>query len=169
MIPRNENKNVWWLYQGRRVNTQTAGAGGALRTNISFPAGQVARLLHMKICGPAQAGSATTIGIYDEDVAECGLLGYVGATASVFVTLPSIGGAPAHSNYMNSMGLLLGPGESLGVTASAADNTQTLTIGIVLLLSTPVEPTWGTTGSGGTPSLAASTISAANTLQAVVV
>jgi hypothetical protein len=63
--------------------------------------------------------------------------------------------------------MLFGPGEFLVVVSTAGLQTEILTVGVVMLLSTPVEPVWDTTGSAGTPALADSTISAANTMQKV--
>jgi len=162
-------KNVWWLYQARRVNTQTNVAGGALTTRVSIPTGQVAKVVRLYVQGTASA-TATLFGyVFDEDTAGVSFIGSVPAGASRTFHLPSIGsGAVAHNNVADTTNMILGPGEYLVAVSSVAIQNEAQTVGVVLLLSTPTEPTWDTTGSAGTPSLAASTISAANTLQAVV-
>lgn len=162
-------KQIWYLYQARRVNTQTNGAGGALRTRISVPAGQVAKLVQVYAEGTASAGSSLSSDILDEDGAQAVRVAYVAAGATREFKLPSIGSAAtAHGNIADTNGMIIGPGQFLIIDASAALQTETLKVGVTLLLSTSTEPTWDTTGSAGTPSLAASTISAANTMVAVV-
>ena len=158
--------NPWYLYQARRINTQGA-ANGALTTRISMPAGVVGIIQAMYVRG---ALSAATLEVYryDEDGAQMGLWASVAAGATRQINLPSIGSAAsATNNPPNTTDTKLGPGEILAATTSAALQTETLTVGVVILLSAPTEPTWDTTGSAGTPSLAASTISAANTMQMV--
>jgi len=164
-----QTANVWWLYQARRVNTQTAGGGGALTTRFSIAAGQVARLVAYRAVGTASAGATLVTQVEDEDGSFLSRLANIPAAASRSVNLPTIGtAANAEGCMTTSEGYLLGPGEYILSTSSAALQNETLTVAVVLLLSTPTEPTWDTTGSGGTPSLAASTISAANTIQAVL-
>ncbi len=156
-------KQIWYLYQARRVNTQTNGAGGALTTRISMNAGQVGKIVQVYQKGSASATCVTQIWVHDEDGANQCMLKYTAAAANQENHLPLAGG----TTYADSNGLLIGPGQFLAFLSSVVLNTETQTVGVALLLSTPVEPTWDTTGSVGTPSLAASTISAANTLQAV--
>jgi len=105
----------------------------------------------------------------DEDGAVSTPLINIAAGATNVGALPSIGAsATTTGNTANSLGLIIGPGQAFYIAGNAAALNETLTISIVLLLSTNVEPTWATTGSAGTPSLAANTISAANTMQAVI-
>ena len=162
-------KSVWWLYQGRRVNTQSGAGGGALVTRFTIPAGQVARLVSVRALGPA---SNTTLAITscDEDAAISAYMAYISAGVARIVNIPSVGTAStSHDNQIMSDGEFFGPGQIVSINSAAALQNETLTVAVVLLLSTPTAPTWDTTGSGGTPSLAASTISAANTLQLVVI
>ena len=167
-MSQNDLSRMKWFYQGRRVNTQTAGGGGALVTRLQIPSGQVAVLVSANIVGTLSAGSALVGAIWDEDGAEALSIGDIAAGATRSMRLPSIGtSATASGNCSNSVGLKVGPGQIIRFAAGAALNTETLTVAITLLLSSPVEPAWDTTGSAGTPSLAASTISAANTMQEV--
>jgi len=155
----------WWLYQARRVNT--SGGAGALVIRISINPGQVARLVRMYAIGPLSAGSTLAINTIDEDGGEMGLFGYAAAGATRNLGLPSIGASAAHGTVMNSVDALFGPGSYLVTTASASLATETLTVGIALLLSAPDIPIWDITGSVGGSALADSTISAANELQKV--
>ena len=169
MMDDHKGKNVWWLYQARRINTQTNGAGGALVTRISFPAGQVGKILACTVTGTASAGSTLSAFRQDEDGNNVAKLGAMAAGASRTLALPTVGAvATTNDNVVETNEMLFGPGEFLTFPTTAALLNETETVAIVLLLSTPTIPTWDTTGSAGTPSLAASTISAANTLQAVV-
>jgi len=161
-------KNVWWLYQARRVNTQTNAGGGALTTRLSLATGQVGILVQASMVGAASAAATAEAKCMDEDGALTAYWGYVAAGASRVINFPTIGTAPTHNNVTNTQNAVLGPGQIISFTTGTALQNETLTVGIVLLLSTSTAPTWDTTGSGGTPSLAASTVSAANTLQAVV-
>ncbi len=155
-----------WIYQARRVNTQTNAGGGALRTIITLASGQLARIVQCAVIGPASVTSTLIITVFDEDGMEYGRLFNCLAGASNVGRLPSIGsGGTATGNIANSTGLVLPAGATLAFDGSVAIQNETLTVGIVLeLLNLPTVPTWATTGSAGTPSLAASTISAANTL-----
>jgi len=98
-------------------------------------------------------------------------LGYAATGATITLRIPSPGAvATATNNAIATLGLILGPGSKLSAaqsTASAA--TATLTISVWLLMSAEVQPTWDISRStnAGSVTLAASTISAANTLQAV--
>lgn len=159
---------IGWLYQGRRVNTQDNAGGGALQIRIQIPSGVTARLISMSITGSASAGATLIAGVFDEDGNIQTRAAGIAAGASLISYLPSFGAVAANTNNIaDTRGLILGPGQYLYAVSSAALQTETLTVGVVLLMSAAVEPTWDTTGSAGTPNLAASTISTANTLQAV--
>jgi len=156
----------WYLYQARRVNT--SGGAGALHTRITMNPGQAARLVRSIAIGAASAGATLEIVTLDEDGAGSGYLALIGAGASRTARLPSVGiAATATNNIMNSQDMMFGPGETIDYVSSASLITETLTVGIVLLLSTPDIPIWDITGSVGGSALADSTISAANTLQKV--
>ena len=158
--------NPWYLYQARRVNT--SGGAGALVTRISMNAGQVGKLVSYTVTGPASAGATLDIVVYDEDGALNAPLANCAAGANRRMSLPTVGtAATASLNFQESNGLVLGPGEELSSLASTSLITETLTIAVVLLLSTPDIPVWAITGSVAGSALAASTISAANTLQLV--
>ena len=158
-----------WIYQGRRVNTQMNAGGGALSIRLSIASGQIAILRSLRAIGPASVGATLNIRVLDEDSAIHNVLSVLVAGADNNVHLPAIGTAPsATSNLAQSSGIILAPGQYLAVNASAALQTETLTVAVTLeLFNLETEPTWDTTGSTGTPSLAASTISTANTLQRV--
>lgn len=157
-----------YLYQARRVNTQDAAGPATLHTRISMNPGQVGRLVHMHVRGTLSGGSTLQVLALDEDGATVGSFAGVAAGANLQTNLPSVGAiANASTATGNSVGMLFGPGEYLSMQSSVSLITEILTVGIVLLLSTPDIPIWDTTGSGGTPNLAASTISAVNTLQRI--
>jgi len=137
--------NPWYLYQARRVFTNTNAAGGAMYVDIQVPSGTVAQLV---LC----YGTQTTLGthvlgcrVYDEDNAQTANLAYIGTAATNNFSIPSVGtAANTNGNFNNATGFLLGPGMKLTVytpEASAQDN-DTLTVAISLLLSTNNEPTW---------------------------
>jgi len=156
----------WWLYQGRRVNT--SGGAGALVTRIQIPTGCVAKLVRMYVQFPASAGSTSYVRTYDEDGAQNGQIAGMGAGANTVFNLPTGGATPTSTGFSGtSVDMMIGPGEYLSALASTSLVTETLTIGLVLLLSSPTEPIWDITGSVGGSALADSTISAANTLQKV--
>lgn len=165
-----KNGSVWWLYQACRVNTQTNAGGGTLRTRISMPAGMVGRLVSMAVIGAASVTAILAVVKTDEDLTSIHNMAYIAAGASRSAYLPSIGSsAGSNANIADTGGMMIGPGEILYSETSVVLQNETLAVGVVLLLSAPTLPTWDTIGSAGTPSLAASTISAANTLQAVLI
>lgn len=150
---------VWYLYQARRVGTNANAAGGAQRIDIVVPSGQVAVLLHGRA---ASSGAATNlVNILDEDNA---LHAIVVTSAATIINFPLIGTATGHK-------VMFGPGQKLAVEQQAAGaQNDTLTVSVTLLLSTSTMPTWDKSRSTNAAdvTLAASTISTANTLQAVV-
>jgi len=159
----------WWLYQARRINT--SGGAGALVVRISVPTGTVAKLVSLGVCGPASAGAALNVNLYDEDSAVspsmCRLVS-IAAGANLFAYLPNPGtAATATNNLTASSELLIGPGQILNIAASTSLVTETLSVSVCLLLSTTNLPVWDITGSVGGSALADSTISEANTLQKV--
>lgn len=160
------------LIQVRRVNTQDNAGGGQLVTRVSLPTGMTAQLVSLYVRGSASAGATLSVLKLDEDGATVNVVANVGAAANNTVSLPSIGtAANGSNNVVYSHKLMLGPGEYLSATCSAALQTETLTVGIELIAPigfTDASLTWDTTGSAGTPNLAASTISATNSTQPVL-
>lgn len=161
------------LYQARRVVTQDNAGGGALTIRISVASGKTAKLVEMFAYGPASAGATLEMRILDEDGSVGPVLSSVAAGANRSSSLPQIGTTNTTSNTIDSNGLILGPGQYVRIAASAALQTETLEVFAAFLLPNNAaaggtDITWDTTGSAGTPNLAASTISAANTLQAVL-
>jgi hypothetical protein len=156
----------WWLYQARRVNT--SGGAGALVTRVSMNAGQVGLLVHAYAQGPASAGADLTFDLRDEDGAFAGLLAYCAAGANRAMNIPSIGSAAtASTNVDDTAKMMFAPGEMIRFAASTSLVTETLTVAVTLLLSTPTLPVWDITGSVGGSALGDSSISAANELQKV--
>lgn len=164
-------EKVAYLYQARRVATQANAAGGAIKIDITVAAGQVAKLIGVSMINSGTNG--ILVNALDEDgVTQIQRIASVGSGAGTYISLPTIGSvATATQNMATSEGLLIGPGSSLALdqTGAGAQN-DTSTIGIMLLLSTNTEPTWSKARSTNQAdvTLAASTISTANTLQAVV-
>lgn len=165
-----------WLYQARRVATNAAAAGNPILIDISLNPGQIAQLIRLEAFQDcAGAGTSTLlVEVYDEDFAINSQLATAGvASGTGYCFLPSIGSAATGSaNYVNSVGMLFGPGEVICVrTGSVAANAgNELTVALILMLyNVATEPTWDHTRSIDTANitLAASTISAANTIQAV--
>lgn len=159
------------FYAARRVNTQGAGGGGALVTRISTSTGQCAMLIGMEIIGAASAGSTLSCYVTDEDGANVTKLGVISAGATRVMYLPSIGSTSStHDGTAQSIGMIIGPGQFIKTYGSAALNTETHTVSCMFeLLGHYSALTWDTTGSGGTPSLAASTVSDANTYHVQVI
>jgi len=169
MMQRGEN--VWWLYQARRIATQGNVAGGLVVLDIALSAGQVAKLISCHAESNATAHSLY-MDINDEDDAQHARLARItGAIASVAVDIPSQGtSATASLNVADTTNLLVGPGQKLVArTNEAGAQNDTLTVAMTLLLSTPTQPTWSKARSANEAdvTLAASTISAANTLQRI--
>jgi len=162
--------DVTFMYHARRVNTQTNAGGGALQTNIAMNTGQVGIVRSMLVIGSASAG-ATLLGIvYDEDANISNQYANAAAGASRVLCLPSIGSAAtADNNRSNSQNLVLTGAQYIGWSSSAALQNETEQVNVTIeLLNDPTLPVWSTTGSAGTPSLAASSISAANTLIPII-
>jgi len=139
-----------------------------LAIRIQTNPGQIARLVHAYVVGPASAGATLIGNVLDEDAAASAITVNVAAGVARSANLPSIGTAAAASaNLTNTLGLMIGPGEYLSFNASTSLLNETLTLSIVLLLNTPDIPLWDITGSVGGSALGDSTISDANTLQKV--
>jgi len=162
--------DVTFIYQARRINTQTAAGPAALYTRVSMNPGQIGRFIASYVVGAASAGAPLLQYMYDEDNAIAAQLTNIAAGASRSACLPSVGTvSTGNSNLTNSQGLILAPGQFFVTSTSVSLNTETLTVFFECeLLNDPTLPVWDTTGSGGTPSLAASTISVANTLQPII-
>jgi len=159
-----------YLYQATRVNTQDNVGGGALYTVISVATGVTAELVGMNALSN---GNATFgINLLDEDGVTVQKWSQIGAAAGNTCSLPSIGStASTSANTSDTKKQLIGPGQIIQVWTGALVQTNTLRVAVALLLpitATVNDITWATTGSGGTPNLAASTISDANTMQAVL-
>ena len=169
-LRRDPSGNIAWMYQARRVATQANAAGGKVLVDIAVPSGTVARLV------VARADNSGTNSIawrlYDEDDELMATLGVVGSAGATNLSVPTIGTAPATNNNIHSLGQLIPPGAKFTAEQSGAGaQNDTLTIAIILLMSSPVEPTWVKTRSTNVAdvTIAASTISAANTLQPVLI
>ncbi len=159
-----------WLWQARRIATQANVAGGKVLIDIAIPTGTVAKLVSLSV---ANSGTNSAYCyLLDEDNGQCGQLAAVGSGAGTNYNLPSIGGTSATSgNIQHGLAQLIGPGMKLSIQqAGAGAQSDTMAVGIVLLLSTDDGiPTWSIARSTnpGDVTLAASTISTDNTLQAV--
>ena len=161
--------NPWYLYQANRIAQQTNGAGGAILVDLTLAAGQVAYL----ITATGKNSGTNSIVIYtrDEDNATNTDLGVVASGAATVLTAPRTYTGTTTSGYtITSHGLMIGPGQKLCFEQGGAGvDNDTLGVRVTLLLSTPDIPTWSVARSTnpGDVTLAASTISAANTLQMV--
>ena len=160
-------ENISWIYQARRVATQANAAGGAIVIDISLASGQCGRLIAAYTNN--SGNNSLYVEIQDEDNAYTTSIGSVGAAAANTLRLPSIGSAAsATGNVANSTGLIIPSGAKLTFRqAGAGVQNDTLTVGIVLeLFNLPTVPTWSKDRSTNAAdvTLAASTISAANTL-----
>ena len=163
-------KNVWWLYQARRVATQANVAGGAVTVDITVAAGQTAKLIAVYGANSG-TNSLFIVGVDEDNNASFSLAG-VGSAAANILRAPNVGSVgSASNNLLYSDGFIIGPGQKLSIYQSGAGaQNDTLTVAVVLLLSTFTEPTWDKSRSTNAAdvTLAASTISAANTKQPVV-
>lgn len=160
---------IGWLYQSQRVLTQTNGGGGQLTMKISVPTGTVGRIVAMKFVGTASAGATLNVTVNDEDDNIVIPLATVtaGANRQANFPAPGVNASATNNNDATSTFCLVGPGMTIKAASSAALQNETLTVRLVMLLSTATIPTYDVSASAGTPSLAASTISAENTMQAV--
>lgn len=164
----------WYLYQATRLCTNANAAGHPMTITLTFAAGQVIRLNQMISKNVTLGTHTMVIYVADEDGVSIAQLATAGvAAATNYCFLPSIGSAAtASANYIDSTNLWLGPGQKLIVTEAtdSANAGDTLLVAVSLLLSTNTEPTWAATGTDvANYTFAASTISAANTVQLVAV
>lgn len=168
---------VGWLYQAQRVTTNTNAAGGQILIDITVPAGTTAKLIALNAYMVTTGTHTFYAYLEDEDFTGTNhnvLLANTGAAAaSKAFALPSIGTASnASGSIANSLGLLIGPGSSITIDAAAASGVANdhVDIFVILLMSTPTAPTWSKARSANAAdvTIAASTISTANTLQAVM-
>lgn len=155
-----------YLWTARRVATQANPAGGAIALDITFGANCVAELVNA-----LQVNSGTNtcaIWTMDEDFANMGRMAVVGSAAGTSVYVPSIGtDASVSANRINSTGIIVGPGQNFSILQSGAGaQNDTMTVGVCFLLTTNETPTWSVARSTNPANvtLAASTISAANTM-----
>lgn len=159
--------SVSWIYQARRVATQANAAGGAQKIDISIASGQLARVISAKCLNSGTNG--ISIFLADEDNANhCGL-STIGSGAGTYISLPAAPGSNTSSTAnADAKGMLLAAGQKLSFeqTGAGAQN-DTFTIAITLELFNKMDaPTWDKSRSTNAAdvTLAASTISAANTL-----
>ena len=161
--------DVSFLQQFRRVTTQNGAGGGALVNLVSCANNQIGVLHEALVTGSASAGATLIVQKLDEDATACALVTAIAAGVSRTATLPTTGSAPNNSQgQIVGLGMKLAPSQSISFASSAAIQTETLTVALLVETNTPEPLTWATTGSGGTPALAANTISSAASLVAVV-
>lgn len=164
-----------WVYTARRIAQQTNAGGGAIAIDITCAAGQAVML------GALSAFNSGNNGLYgqlvDEDNAEHSTFASIGAAAATKFRVPSGGGAASSTgNIIDSNALYIPEGIKLtiGQTAAGVQN-DTLTVAVTLILpisaaSDGSDVSWSTARSTnpGDVTLAASTISSANTMKAVL-
>ena len=160
-----------WFYQARRVATQTNIAGGAIKVDISLAVGQVAQVVSLE--GINSGTNDVLLNVNDEDNAEQSRFNYQGSGAGVTLRAPTGGTTGAANNSVSGIGFVLGPGQKLSSSQTAAgaqNDTHTVAVSL-LLFNKPTEPTWSKARSTNQAdvTLAESTISAANMLQQVMV
>jgi len=162
-------KQVTAIYQARCVTTQANAAGGAIIVDISLAAGQIAKLIYL-----SASNSGTNdieIALLDEDNASSSSLGYCASAAANMLRVPSIGSAATGGgNRISSIEVIIPSGAKLSVIQSGAsvqNHTLTIAIGLELFNDFTI-PTWSKARSTNAAdvTIAASTISAANTLTA---
>lgn len=159
------------MYTARRVATQANAAGGAIVVDITCAAGQMMRI---ESAYAANSGTNTLqMKVHDGDNAMRAYLANVGSAASNYLSIPSPGAAASASgNLVDSKDLYVLAGEKFTIMQGAAGaQNDTMTIAVVIeLYGSAAEPTWSKARSTNEANvtLAASTISAANTLLTVV-
>ena len=161
---------LWYLYQARRVATQANAGGGAIIVDVALASGQIARgVMGRVILGSANNG--ISLNVVDEDNSAAVFIGTVATGANRNAQFPSVGQTVGMDNASFTGNLYLGPGQkfssaNMGVGAAG----DTMTLAIQMWLNTPVEPTWSKERSTNPAdvTLAASTISAANTMRGVL-
>jgi len=164
-----------WLYQARRVTTNTNAAGGEINVDLACNTGQVIQVVSIAALQVTAGTRVLRVRILDEDNNIQMPIGSTATGASTSIFMPSIGSAAtASGNTANSLGLIIGPGQKLNIQAADATGqaNDTCTVGVTLLLfNVSTAPTWDKARStnAADTTIAASTISAANTLQAVMV
>jgi hypothetical protein len=164
--------NPWYLYQARRVATNASANGNPIILDIAIPTGVVAKLQAGYVLQTTAGTHALSVTLLDEDNALMGNYGSAATAASLNLSLPvPFSTAAATGNGANSVGMMIGPGQKLtfATTGASANANDAMTVGLVLLLSQPIEPTWSYARStdAANITLADSTISAENTLTLV--
>ena len=160
--------DVSFLQQFRRVTTQNGAGGGALVNLVSCANNQICVIHEGLVVGSASTATLIVTKL-DEDAATCALVTTLSAGVSRTASLPTTGSVPNVSpGQMAGLGMKLAPSQSISFASSAAIQTEILTVALLVETNTPEPLTWATTGSGGTPALAANTISSAASLVAVV-
>ncbi len=130
---------------------------------------QVGRIIQGKITGPASNTTLTCV-VCDEDGNIHREVAALVAAVSNVLNLPGLGAnSGATTATLPGGEIVIPPGGWIQFDAAAAAQNETLTICIDMWLNYMVEPTWATTGSGGTPSLAPGTVSTGNRFAAVVI
>lgn len=163
--------DVTFIYQARRVATQANVGGGPVIIDVSLATGQIARIIGGRALN---SGTNTALGyIIDEDNAVTTTIGTTTSGAGSNSQYPSIGsGATATANIASSVDFILPAGAKLSFQQSGAGaQNDTFTVALILeLLNDPTIPTWDKSRSTNPAdvTLAASTISAANTIQPIV-
>jgi len=167
-----------WIYQAQVVVTNANAAGAAIVVDISLASGQVGKLIGMNVYSVTTGTHTLYASLNDEDLAAANhnlLIGNAGAAAAAKVlAFPSIGtAATASVNLANSTGLVIPPGAALSIYHTDASGVANDHIDIFLIMelyNLPTLPTWSKARSGNAAdvTIAASSISAANTIQPVV-
>jgi len=148
--------NPWYCWQYNQVCTQSNGAGGNLVVTVTPAPGSVIR----DMMGYLQA-SGTRAGKIDIANAA-GALARVATVASVLGATPVLAPIGAAYTVSNAAQLVadktLGnPGYIMGEITAAAQ-TETATLRMTCLCSSPIPPTVSWATSGGTPTAAAPTV-----------
>jgi len=139
-----------YYYHQRRSCAQSGAGGGALKVRIPMLDCQMARICEGFIEGPA-SNTTLTMKIYDEDGQEqCNVVSKAAAANNTI-------NIPADITHPDDM--IIPAKGYVEFETGAAAQTETLIVAIGMWISRNVEPTWATTGSGGTPSLAPPSIS----------
>ena len=160
-------KQTSWIYQARRVCTRATNDGLTI-VDISLATGRVARLISLKVTASGTNGINCLL--RDEDNAIHNWLCTIASAAGTKAQLPmNVTTVTGSDSNIASVGLIIPSGALLSCefTGNGA-NGDTMTVAVVLeLFNSGAAPTWSVARSTGTaPTLAASTISAANTLTA---
>ena len=158
------------FYQARRVATQANAAGGAVIIDITPAAGQAMRIVELYAINSGT--NSLYFDVADEDNAYGARFAAVGSAAGTQARAPNVGtSGAATDNLTGSADFIVPAGKKLVIRQlGAGAQNDTLTVAVVFeLIGNPAVPTWAKDRSTNEAdvTLAASTISAANTIQAV--